>query len=78
MGGCLDRELRLVSCIRRNFYNNIVKVASFSHAPTLGCAAAPPGPGPGRPWHRAAAEDGPERLRAAGVPELSSSSGVPS
>ena len=87
MGGSCPRprppELRpqiepAVSDACCNFYNNIAKVAAFSHVPTLGCSAAPPGPGPGRPLHRAGAEDAPERLRAAEVPELSSSSRVPS
>ena len=56
-------QTRAVSDACCNFCNNIVKFASFSHVPTLGCAAAPPGPGPGRPGHRATAEDAPQRLR---------------
>ena len=64
LGQQRGRHHRPVSRLCCNFYNNIVKFASFSHVPTLGCAAAPPGPGPGRPGHRATAEDAPERFRA--------------
>ena len=59
-----------VSDVCCNFCNNIVKFASFSHVPTLGCAAAPPGPGPGRPWRRGAAWRAAELPFNAFCPEL--------
>ena len=58
------QSVRFPMHVCSNFCNNIAKFGAFSHVPTLGCAAAPPGPGPGRPGHRATAEDAPQRLRA--------------
>ena len=55
-------QLGAASGICSNICYIVAKFASISHVPTLGCAEAPPVPGPGRPGHRARPEDAPERL----------------